>query len=235
MFERAHHQRIAQVLRALNATLLLENRCLFGGGTAIALRHGEYRESIDIDFLISDRACYRNLRQLLTGSEGVGAILAAGTKSFVQARELRADQYGIRTALLVENQAVKFEIVLESRFELSAPASGDAVCGIATLTLQDMATSKLVANSDRWADDGVFSRDLIDLAMLSLPANQLRQAAAKAENAYGQSIREDVEKAVERMRTRHGWLERCMQTMAITIPRAALWQKIRNLQRRLAR
>ena len=29
-----------------------------------------------------------------------------------------------------------------------------------------MTASKLLANSDRWADDGVFSRDLIDLAML---------------------------------------------------------------------
>ena len=50
MFERPHHQRIAQVLCALNAPLLRESNCLFGGGTAIALRFGEYRESVDIDF-----------------------------------------------------------------------------------------------------------------------------------------------------------------------------------------
>ena len=48
MFERPHHQRIAQVLRALDGPLLRENNCLFGGGTAIALRYGEYRESVDI-------------------------------------------------------------------------------------------------------------------------------------------------------------------------------------------
>ena len=53
-FERPHHQRIAQVLCALNAPLLRDNHCLFGGGTAIALRYGEYRESVDIDFLVSD-------------------------------------------------------------------------------------------------------------------------------------------------------------------------------------
>jgi len=29
-----------------------------------------------------------------------------------------------------------------------------------------MATSKLLANSDRWADEGVFNRDVIDLAMM---------------------------------------------------------------------
>lgn len=66
MFERPHHQRIAQVLGALNGPLLRENYCLFGGGTAIALRYGEYRESVDIDFLVSNLASYRNLRQLLT-------------------------------------------------------------------------------------------------------------------------------------------------------------------------
>lgn len=58
MFERPHHQRIALILRALNAPLLRENHCLFGGGTAIALRYGEYRESVDIDFLVSDLTSY---------------------------------------------------------------------------------------------------------------------------------------------------------------------------------
>lgn len=54
LFERLHHQRIAHVLGALNGPLLRANNCLFGGGTAIALRYGEYRESVDIDFLVSD-------------------------------------------------------------------------------------------------------------------------------------------------------------------------------------
>ncbi|MBT3967023.1 MAG: nucleotidyl transferase AbiEii/AbiGii toxin family protein, partial [Gammaproteobacteria bacterium] len=50
MFKRLHHQHISQILEALNGPLLRENQCLFGGGTAIALRYGEYRESVDIDF-----------------------------------------------------------------------------------------------------------------------------------------------------------------------------------------
>ena len=49
LFERAHHQRIAALLRALDADLLAANSCWFGGGTAMALRYGEYRESVDID------------------------------------------------------------------------------------------------------------------------------------------------------------------------------------------
>ncbi len=50
MFNRPHHQRIAKVLGSLNADLLKQYNCLFAGGTAIALRYGEYRESVDIDF-----------------------------------------------------------------------------------------------------------------------------------------------------------------------------------------
>ena len=58
-FERPHHQRIAHVLSALDGATLCQYGCLFGGGTCIALLCGEYRESIDIDFLVSDAAGYR--------------------------------------------------------------------------------------------------------------------------------------------------------------------------------
>jgi hypothetical protein len=52
MFKRPHHQRIARVLAALDADLLHRHACWFGGGTCIALKQGEYRESVDIDFLL---------------------------------------------------------------------------------------------------------------------------------------------------------------------------------------
>lgn len=120
MFERPHHNRIAQVRHALNAPLLRESNCLFGGGTVIALRHGEYRESVDIDFLVSDIGSYRGLRQLLNGQGGIQAIVREGGLPLTQVRDVRAD---------------------------------------------------------------------------------------------------------------HGWLERCMQVMAMTLPKAVLWQKIRALQR----
>jgi len=176
MFERPHHQRIAQVLRALNAPLLRENHCLFGGGTAIALRYGEYRESVDIDFLVSSLASYRNLRQLLTNPGGIAGIVHAQAIPLEQVKEVRADQYGIRTTLRVADQSIKFEIVLEGRIQLAAPTVKDEVCGVATLSPLDMATSKLLANSDQWGDDGVFNRDVIDLAMMKPSLALLRQA-----------------------------------------------------------
>lgn len=230
-FQRPHHQRIARVLDALSGPLLRENNCLFGGGTAIALRYGEYRESVDIDFLVSDVTRYRALRQLLTGPTGIMAIFNPGVSAVNQAREVRADQYGIRTAVSVDGQPIKLEIILEGRIELDAPTLSDHICGIATLTPLDMATSKLLANSDRGNDDGAFSRDLIDLAMMAPRLTLLREAVAKAETAYGVSILRDLKKSIDALQSRPGRLERCMQVMAMTLPKAALWQKIRALRR----
>lgn len=231
MFERLHHQMIAQVLDTLNGPLLRQNNCLFGGGTAITLRYGEYRESVDIDFLISDLSSYCHLRQLLTGPRGIAGIVRIDAQPLALAREIRADQYGIRTMLRTADQLIKFEIVLEGRIELAAPTVHDVVCGIATLTQLDLATSKLLANSDRWSDDGVFNRDLIDLAMMAPSLTLLRQAVAKAEVAYGQSIGLDLDKALERLQKRHGWLERCMQAMAMNVPKAVVWQRLRVLRK----
>ena len=231
MFERPHHQKIALVLHALNGPVLQAHHCLFGGGTAMALRYGEYRESVEIDFLVSDLGSYRSLRHALTGPQSMAAITHPDAQPLQQAREMRADQYGIRTTLRVQEQPIKFEIVLEGRITLDAPAPSDTLCGIATLTPLDMATSKLLANSDRCMDDGVFSRDLIDLAMMAAPLPLLRQAVAKAEQAYGPSILRDLDKAIRRMQERQTWLDRCIQAMAIDVPKALLWQKIRALRR----
>lgn len=234
MFERPHHRRIAWVLSALDGELLREANCLFGGGTAMALRFGEYRESVDMDFLVSDLNSYRRLRQLLTGEAGFAGLWRPDSERFRLAREARADQYGIRTTLLVDELPIKFEIVLEGRIEIEAASGKDQVCGISTLTALDMATSKLLANSDRWSDDAVFSRDVIDLAMMSPSLPLLRKALFKAQGAYGEAIARDLERAIERLQNRHDWLERCMRVMAMTLPKAALWSKIRALRRVLA-
>lgn len=231
MFERAHHQRIARVLASLDGVLLAQHGALFGGGTCIALRYGEYRESVDIDFMVSDAAGYRELRQLLTGTDALNVLVRPGAPPLIMLRDIRADQYGIRTQVQMDGHAIKFEVVREARIVLETPGPLDQVCGVNALTPLDLATSKLLANSDRQADDGVFSRDVIDLAMMSLPLPMLRKAVAKAEQAYGPAITRDLAKALERLQKRQGWLERCMQAMAMDMPKAVLWQKVRRLRR----
>lgn len=235
MFERPHHQRIAHVLASLDGTVLRQHGCLFGGGTCIALRYGEYRESVDIDFLVSDLVGYRELRQLLTGPDGLAPITHEHALPLVALRDVRADQYGIRTQVQMDGQAIKFEIVREGRIALAPPGPLDLVCGVSTLTPLDLAASKLLANSDRQADDGVFSRDVIDLAMMDLRLPALRAAMAKAKEAYGASVERDLGKAIDRLQNRVGWLDRCMQAMAMQgLPKAVVWKKVRSLRRLLA-
>ena len=233
MFEREHHQRIAQVLYALDAPLLKRHQCLFGGGTAIALRFGEYRESVDIDFLVSDLACYRNIRQLLSGKSGINAIVTSGARALIQTREIRMDQYGIRTQVDIDGHSIKFEIVHEARIGLDVPTDADQTCGVTTLSVLDMAASKLLANADRWADESVFNRDLIDLAMMRVKLPLLRAAILKTEVAYGESIQLCLRHAVDKIQHKQGWLERCMQVMAMDAPKALVWQRIRALQKGL--
>lgn len=221
------------MLGALDGDALRQHCCWFGGGTCIALRHGEYRESVDIDFLVSDAAGYRDLRQLLTGPKGLNAMVRPGAQPLSMLRDVRADQYGVRTVVNMDGQAIKFEIVRESRIALETPGQDDVLCGVGTLTPLDLAASKLLANSDRQADDGVFSRDVIDLAMMDLRLPMLRKALAKAEEAYGPAVTRDLAKAIDRLQERQGWLERCMVAMAMTLPKALVWQKIRALRRLL--
>ena len=234
MFEREHHRRVASVLQALDARLLHAQQCLFGGGTALALRYGEYRESVDINFLVSHLEGYRALRQLLSGTAGLQAICRAGVDVatvFNQIREVRADQYGIRTMLRVADAEIKFEIVLEARITLDPPGDGDLLCGVATLTPLDAAASKLLANADRWRDDATLSRDLIDLAMMAPPKALLRQAITKAQGAYGASIEVDLRKAIQNLRERPHRLDQCMQAMRMTtVPKAVLWKRIKVLE-----
>jgi len=229
MFTRLNHQAIAQVLHALDGGLLRQHACLFGGGTAIAMLYGEYRESLDIDFLVSSKTGYRELRQLAGG--GLEALFRDNTLPFAQLRDVRIDQYGIRSMLKVVGRDIKFEIVREGRIELDAPGPDDMVCGITTLPPLDMATSKLLANSDRWYDDGAFNRDLIDLAMIKPTRKLLEVAVTKAQGAYGNAILGDLAKAIDRVENRNSWLERCMEAMAMDMPKAVLWKHIRHLKR----
>ena len=228
MFERQHHVRIASVLRALDPEILESQNCLFGGGTAVAMRHGEYRESVDIDFLVSDLAGYRTLRQLLTSGKGLAVITRSGAY-IDQRRAIRADQYGLRTLVSVAGVTIKIEIIYEARIVLEPPNDADRVCEIATLTQLDFVTSKLLANSDRWADTSNCSRDLVDLAMMRPSRTLLRRAIAKASGAYGASIETDLSKAIEQIRQDPQRLDDCMRSMKMTVARALLWKRIRAL------
>ena len=185
-------------------------------------------ESVDVVLLCASHEGYRTLRNAVN-ENSLGPLL---TQAMPLARAVRADRYGIRTFLMVDDVPIKFEIVREDRIPLQAQTHP----GIPILTLSpvDMFAEKLLANTDRWADRSTTSRDIIDLAMMNLRLPQLREALKKATEAYGTSISRDLGKAIDRMQNRQDWLDRCMAVMAINIPKVVLWQKIRSLRQVIA-
>lgn len=214
MFEREHHQRIAAILERLDVQVLLKHRCLFGGGTAIALSRGEYRESVDIDFICPSVDGYRGLRETVDARHL--DWLFAQPVDLV--REPRVDQYGIRLAVAVDAVPVKLEIIFESRVDFTDPLPEDRICGVWAMAVEDLTATKLMANADRYADDAVMSRDLIDLSMLAHDHVLNAAGAAKARRAYGKGIDKAFARGKELLLERDGRLSRCMKAMRMPSP-----------------
>jgi hypothetical protein len=98
---------------------------------------------LDVDFLCSDTDGYRELRNALVG-QGLETLFPNSVKS---ARNIWADQYGIRMFLEYRGQPIKFEIVRESRIKVEGDY--DPVLRVPTLLVRDMFAEKLLANADR--------------------------------------------------------------------------------------
>jgi hypothetical protein len=211
MFRRPRHQLVSRVLSAFASDFLSDNRCYFGGGTRIVMELDEYRESLDIDLLCADIVGYRNIRSQIS-EYSLGSLLALPL-SF--AREVRADRYGIRTFFDIEGEKVKFEIVAEGRISLAA----QVLHGLPVLCLDRLScfAEKLLANTDRWADRSVLSRDIIDIAfMVSHWGDIPPEAITVAENAYGISVLKSLRNAVAMVQSDDSYLDQCIATMAIT-------------------
>jgi hypothetical protein len=229
MFARSHHQRIHEVLLALDAVLLREHECYFGGGTAIVLQCDEYRESADMDFMVSDLTRYRELRRVLQDRDTLARFFGLGRGPLAALPEVRADQYGIRAALPLKTGSIKFEIVFEARITVDRPGPEDQIVGIASLTQVDLVATTLLANVDRWADDGVMSRDILDLAMLQPTPKTWSAAVQKAEDAYGAVVLQSLEKARARLLDDPQRLACCIKVLRVSTPQALLYQRLKAL------
>lgn len=219
------------MLSSLDGRLLAEHHCWFGGGTAIVLANDEFRESVDIDFLVSDPPSWRRLRQLVR-ERGLEALT---TRELELGRPPTVDGYGIRTSVLVSGVPIKLEVIHEGRIDLDTPSAEQEICGVRILTRTDQVASKLLANDDRWADTSTFSRDLVDLAMMRPETATLEAGARKAVDAYGPSVMTSLDKAVTHLRDRPHHLDDCVRALKIHAPRAVVWQRIRDLSARAAK
>ena len=193
-FKRLEHAVIGDLLHSMNHRLLLESGCWFADGTAIVMKLGEYRRSLDVDFLCSRVDGYRDVRNAFF-EEGIRCLFP---ETVTALRDLRADAYGIRTLLEFKGQAIKFEIIREARIGIDGRM--DEQLGVPTLLEEDMFAEKLLANADRCWDRSVAYRDAIDLGKLTEARGEIPASAlAKAQAAYGRDIERKAVSVVNRL------------------------------------
>jgi len=195
-FARPAHRAVLAMLSKLDRSFLEHARCWFGGGTRIVLELGEYRVSNDVDFLCSDRDGYRALRETVSEAS-LGAI---ARRPLPLAREVRVDQFGIRTFVGTAATKVKLELIREARIDLA----GQAVVGIPVVCLcrAHCFAEKLLANADRGLDDATLSRELVDLAFMieGWSKADAEKGMVLAKDAYGASVARLLGQAREKMR-----------------------------------
>lgn len=210
-FRRPRHKLVLQALAALDREFLNQAKCYFGGGTRIAMALGEFRESADIDLLCADRDGYRALRSTVS-DKSLGAIIRG---KLPLAREVIADRYGIRTFVQVGGEKIKFEIVSEGRIEIAGGV--EAELPVPVLSRISCFAEKFLANADRWNDESILGRDVIDLAFMILgwSAADAHAGFEQAREAYGKVVNEALKKAVRSMRERKDHMRRCASGLIV--------------------
>lgn len=209
-FRLEHHNKILTILKSLDPKVLEDGFAYFGGGTLLALDFGEYRSSKDVDFICSvSSSGYKHLRTIVFES-GYKALFRDLDR--IQIGRGTTDQYGIRMIIDVDGVPIKTEIIAEVRFDLDPPRYPDW-SPVACLSLNDCFVSKLLANSDRYMDDSVEARDLIDLAVLRLQSSIPQKAIDKAEKAY--EVMRPLKVAIQRFQERVNYREKCFSSLKI--------------------
>lgn len=212
MFDHKHHNLINLVLNSLNESIFLDTGAFFGGGTLISLLHGEYRWSKDIDFICPVGPGYKKLRSLVFDSSHRPEVFFKTTTKLEFPRDLSATQYGVRFLVVADETPIKFEIVAEARIHLNKPQFFHWG-GLPCLGFDDQCTEKLLANSDRWIDSSIESRDLIDLAILRTSSPFTKDSIEKAEQA--QPTIEPLKRAIEFFQTKPDHRRKCYKALEI--------------------
>jgi hypothetical protein len=213
------------LLQAIRPEVLRHHACFFAGGTVIALRYGEYRESVDVDFACATLEGYRGIREHV--ASGTFQWMLSSPLNMI--REIRIDQYGVRTAFEIDGEKIKFEIIHESYIAHDVPQPSDRVCGVWSLTRGDLVATKLMANADRWPDSALAYRDLIDLAMLAENDRLDPSGVAKATAAYGATIRGGFDRAKAFLLNNPEKLTRAMVDLSMTMPLDVLVARLSRL------
>ncbi len=204
----------------MDAGFLEQAECFFGGGTQLAMSHGEYRESRDIDFLVSSSKGLRALRETVS-ERSLGKLFKG--RIFLE-REVRAERDAIRTFIKEDASAapIKFEIVVEARIDLKG--SLDRALGVPILDLRYGIAEKLMANADRGRAKEHRARDLVDLAFISLQADDKEFHAGRkiAEVPYGRVILRELDEVLKMLCLDPKYRSQCVSDLMIENPKALM-------------
>lgn len=178
-----YRHRIAKVLLGLDGQWLDRAHCYLGGGAALMLQMGGYRETRGIDFFCGTRAGFRMLRNAVA-RPGLGGLLKA---TAFDVCGVHCSQNKIEVFFAVDGLPVRV------MFMCAQPVTGlrvsDLLFDVPLLSRKDMYVSKLLANTDRGVDHAGHHRDLIDLAMMVKAWGPVPQAAwREATLMYGGEV-----------------------------------------------
>jgi len=188
-----HHKIIDKALHNFNAEFLREHNILFGGGTSIALRLDEFRESIDIDFLCADKESYRAVRNQVSNST-LGDLVQ---NDFDYVREISFNRYAVRTGIKINDTVIKLEFISFPDYGLSGETSEQLP--VPCLDKASCFMTKLLANADR-VDDKPY-KDIFDLVAMYLEWGEIPEKAwLEADKIYSRElVRKKLLQSLEQM------------------------------------
>lgn len=176
------HQIIESALNEFNADFFCANNIVFGGGTRIALELGEFRESVDIDFLCPNRDSYRAVREQVMNTT-LGLLVK---KDFTYVRDIRADRDAVRTIISHKGIKIKLEFVSFDNYDLKS-CFDTTKFPVPFLDKTSCFYTKLLANADRKLVSPY--KDILDIiAMYKAWGNIPNEAIKLAENRYGKKV-----------------------------------------------
>lgn len=221
MFDRDHHRAIATVLDALNHEYFRARQCYFGGGTLLTLDFHEFRESVDVDLLISDPVQIGALRRDLHGG-GYSVLFSEVEPGFeFNPDQPRTTRDKVIFAVLLPTYArpIKVEIIFEERIALDA-ARDVMFTAMPCLSIRDSIAGKLLANADRGRDTAYFAKDLVDLAIVVTDPRQLEDAIEKVHTSpRGYDVDAPLRATVRHFRDNPFFRRQCYKQLQISTPR----------------
>lgn len=189
-FKINHHIVIESALKKFNADFFFNNNILFGGGTRIALDLGEFRKSIDIDFLCPNKASYRAVRENVT-NVSLGCLVK---EDFDYVREISCTRDAVRAMFKFGGAILKLEFVCFDNYEIS-PEKNDSF-PVPYLDRESCFYTKLLANSDRCMAHPY--KDIVDiLAMCDQWGGIPKLSITKAESHYGVAVVRDLIRSLD--------------------------------------